>query len=132
MNGREVVIAAAVRTPVGRGHPEKGVYRNVHPNVLLGSTFVPLEGSGHGPHGRDPVKVNLILRDLVCPPTPSTWVRGRSRPKLRTTHRSARTASPPLPRASFEKAAKACIRGWIHLVFNKAEWCRKPGHCRAR
>ena len=31
MEGREVVIVEAVRTPVGRGHPEKGYYKDVHP-----------------------------------------------------------------------------------------------------
>jgi acetyl-CoA acyltransferase len=40
MHGREVVIVEAVRTPVGRGHPEKGYYRDVHPNDLLGRTWV--------------------------------------------------------------------------------------------
>jgi acetyl-CoA acetyltransferase family protein len=40
MEGREVVIVEAARTPVGRGHPEKGYYKDVHPNVLLGATFV--------------------------------------------------------------------------------------------
>ena len=40
MNGCEVVIVAAVRTPVGRGHAEKGWYRDVHPNELLGRTWV--------------------------------------------------------------------------------------------
>jgi acetyl-CoA acetyltransferase family protein len=40
VEGREVVIVAAVRTPVGRGHPEKGYYRSVHPNELLGRTWV--------------------------------------------------------------------------------------------
>jgi acetyl-CoA acyltransferase len=39
MLGREVVIVEAVRTPVGRGHREKGVYRDVHPNELLGRTY---------------------------------------------------------------------------------------------
>jgi acetyl-CoA acetyltransferase family protein len=39
MLGREVVIVEAVRTPVGRGHREKGVYREVHPNDLLGATY---------------------------------------------------------------------------------------------
>ena len=29
------------------------------------ATLVTLEGSGHGPHARDPVKVNLLLRDFV-------------------------------------------------------------------
>jgi acetyl-CoA acetyltransferase family protein len=40
MQGREVVIVEAVRTPIGRGHPEKGYYCDVHPNDLLGRTFV--------------------------------------------------------------------------------------------
>jgi acetyl-CoA acyltransferase len=37
--GREVVIVEAARTPIGRGHPEKGYYRNTHPNELLGKAF---------------------------------------------------------------------------------------------
>jgi acetyl-CoA acyltransferase len=36
-NGREVVIVEAVRTPIGRGHPEKGYYKDTHPNALLGA-----------------------------------------------------------------------------------------------
>jgi acetyl-CoA acyltransferase len=39
MEGREALIVEAVRTPVGRGHPEKGYYRDVHPNELLGRTW---------------------------------------------------------------------------------------------
>jgi acetyl-CoA acyltransferase len=39
MEGREVVIVEAVRTPVGRGHPEKGYYKDVHPNELLGRVW---------------------------------------------------------------------------------------------
>ena len=35
-SGREVVIVEAVRTPIGRGHPEKGYYNDTHPNELLG------------------------------------------------------------------------------------------------
>ncbi|MEA2181546.1 MAG: acetyl-CoA acyltransferase [Solirubrobacteraceae bacterium] len=38
-HGREVVIVEAVRTPVGRGHPEKGYYKDTHPNELLGRCF---------------------------------------------------------------------------------------------
>jgi acetyl-CoA acetyltransferase family protein len=38
-SGREVVIVEAVRTPVGRGHREKGIFKDVHPNELLGKTF---------------------------------------------------------------------------------------------
>jgi acetyl-CoA acetyltransferase family protein len=45
--GREVVIVEAVRTPIGRGHPEKGYYKDVHPNTLLGRCYTALlERSG--------------------------------------------------------------------------------------
>jgi pimeloyl-ACP methyl ester carboxylesterase/predicted glycosyltransferase len=48
----------------------------------IGGTFVALEGSGHCPHARDPVRVNLLLRDFVSPlPAPRSWTRGRRRRK---------------------------------------------------
>jgi acetyl-CoA acyltransferase len=37
--GREVVIVEAVRTPIGRGHREKGYYKDTHPNELLGAVY---------------------------------------------------------------------------------------------
>src|SRR5215208_4701864 len=37
--GREVVIVEAARTPIGRGHPEKGYYKDTHPNELLGKAY---------------------------------------------------------------------------------------------
>jgi acetyl-CoA acyltransferase len=37
--GREVVIVEAVRTPIGRGHKEKGYYKDAHPNALLGKCY---------------------------------------------------------------------------------------------
>src|SRR3989449_3288451 len=47
-----------------------------------GGELVVLEGSGHAPHLRDPVKVNLLLRDFIAPPRPAArWVRGKSRRK---------------------------------------------------
>jgi pimeloyl-ACP methyl ester carboxylesterase/predicted glycosyltransferase len=57
---------------------------------MTGGALATLEGSGHCPQARDPVKVNLLLRDFAertLPPTQasvarsSTWVRGRSRRK---------------------------------------------------
>jgi acetyl-CoA acetyltransferase family protein len=42
--GREVVIVEAARTPIGRGHPEKGYYRDTHPNELLGKAFSEVIG----------------------------------------------------------------------------------------
>jgi pimeloyl-ACP methyl ester carboxylesterase len=47
-----------------------------------GGQLVLLEGSGHGPHVRDPVQVNLLLREFTAPPAvPTRWVRGRARRK---------------------------------------------------
>jgi pimeloyl-ACP methyl ester carboxylesterase/predicted glycosyltransferase len=44
--------------------------------------LVLIEGAGHFPHARDPVKVNLLLRDFIAPPAPPRrWVRGKSRRK---------------------------------------------------
>ena len=41
-SGREVVIVEAARTPVGRGHEEKGYYKDVHPSTLLAKTYSEL------------------------------------------------------------------------------------------
>jgi pimeloyl-ACP methyl ester carboxylesterase/predicted glycosyltransferase len=44
--------------------------------------LVTIEGGGHFIHARDPVKVNLLVRDFVQPPPPPRrWVRGKSRRK---------------------------------------------------
>jgi pimeloyl-ACP methyl ester carboxylesterase len=32
--------------------------------------LITLHGCGHAPHLRDPVKVNLLIRDFACPPAP--------------------------------------------------------------
>jgi pimeloyl-ACP methyl ester carboxylesterase/predicted glycosyltransferase len=49
---------------------------------VTGGTFVLMEGSGHCPHARDPVRVNLLLRDFAAPrPAPARWTRGRRRAK---------------------------------------------------
>jgi len=39
LQGRDVVIIEAARTPIGRGHPTKGWFRDVHPNALLGAAY---------------------------------------------------------------------------------------------
>jgi pimeloyl-ACP methyl ester carboxylesterase/predicted glycosyltransferase len=50
---------------------------------LKTSELLIFEGSGHGPHLRDPVRFNLALRDFVAPPQPQhrRWSRARSRHK---------------------------------------------------
>jgi acetyl-CoA acyltransferase len=59
--GREVVIVEAVRTPVGRGHPEKGYYRDVHANTLLATAYTALiERSGI-----DPAEVEDVVAGCV-------------------------------------------------------------------
>jgi acetyl-CoA acetyltransferase family protein len=40
--GREVFIADAVRTAIGRAHPERGAFRDTHPNALLGACLTAL------------------------------------------------------------------------------------------
>jgi acetyl-CoA acetyltransferase family protein len=59
--GREVVVVEAVRTPIGRGHPEKGYYKDMHPAALLGRTYVELIERA----GIDPGQVEDILAGCV-------------------------------------------------------------------
>lgn len=48
--GREVVIVEAARVPIGRGHKEKGYYKDTHPNALLAGCLNGLiERSGIDP-----------------------------------------------------------------------------------
>src|SRR5438128_12388627 len=61
MQGREVVIVEAVRTPIGRGHPEKGYYKDVHANELLGRCYSELVSRA----GIDPELVDDIVNGCV-------------------------------------------------------------------
>jgi acetyl-CoA acyltransferase len=50
LQGREVVVVEAARTPIGRGHPTKGWFRDTHPNALLGAAYTAvIERSGIAP-----------------------------------------------------------------------------------
>ncbi|MEA2456426.1 MAG: acetyl-CoA acyltransferase, partial [Thermoleophilaceae bacterium] len=60
-NGREAVIVEAVRTPIGRGHAEKGYYKDTHPNELLGKTYTELIERT----GIDPSEVEDIVNGCV-------------------------------------------------------------------
>jgi pimeloyl-ACP methyl ester carboxylesterase/predicted glycosyltransferase len=77
-------LAAKVRCPVLVVHGEDDAIVSVSRGAALaeqtdGDLFV-LAGSGHAPHVRDPVKVNLLLRDFVVPSRPPTrWTRGKAR-----------------------------------------------------
>jgi len=79
-------LAGRVGCPVLVIHGERDAITSVTRGAAMaeqtGGEFVALEGSGHAPHIRDPVKVNLLLRDFVVPPRPSArWVRAKSRRK---------------------------------------------------
>ena len=79
-------LARRVRCPVLVIHGERRRNHLGHARVALaehtGGELVLLEGSGHAPHVRDPVKVNLLLREFIAPPPPARrWVRGKSRRK---------------------------------------------------
>jgi pimeloyl-ACP methyl ester carboxylesterase/predicted glycosyltransferase len=77
-------LAGRIRCPVLVIHGDQDALGSVTRGIALaehtGGRLVLLEGSGHAPHVRDPVKVNLLLREFVTPaPPPRRWVRGRSR-----------------------------------------------------
>ncbi|MFD0306915.1 thiolase family protein [Streptomyces sp. NPDC127119] len=55
--GREALIVEALRTPMGRSHPERGWFRDTHPNEMLGAVYTALlESTGLAPD---------VVEDLV-------------------------------------------------------------------
>jgi pimeloyl-ACP methyl ester carboxylesterase/predicted glycosyltransferase len=87
-------LAARVRCPVLVMHGRDDAVRPHDSGAafadLIRGAFVTLEGSGHCPNARDPVKVNLLVRDFAeraqapvsrSETTRRTWTRGRSRRK---------------------------------------------------
>jgi pimeloyl-ACP methyl ester carboxylesterase len=77
-------LGQRVRCPVlvihGTDDEQVEAWRGEELARQLNGQLVLLEGSGHAPHVRDPVKVNLLLRDFIKPaPLPRHWARGRSR-----------------------------------------------------
>jgi pimeloyl-ACP methyl ester carboxylesterase/predicted glycosyltransferase len=82
-------VCAQVRCPVVVVH---GRDDHIRPHAigerlaeLTGGSLVTVEGGGHGPHARDPVFVNRLIRDVVertrpdPPATRTTWTRARNR-----------------------------------------------------
>jgi pimeloyl-ACP methyl ester carboxylesterase len=57
---------------------------------LSGGTLAPLGGSGHGPHIREPVRFNLLLRDFVDRVTPSRPLPPQQMPRTRALRRPRR------------------------------------------
>jgi acetyl-CoA acetyltransferase family protein len=59
--GREVVIVEAVRTPIGRGHEEKGYYKDVHASNLLAKAYSEVIERA----GIDPAEVEDVVSGCV-------------------------------------------------------------------
>jgi pimeloyl-ACP methyl ester carboxylesterase/predicted glycosyltransferase len=79
-------LASQVRCPVLVIHGSEDAVVSVTRGISLaeqaGGSVVVLDGSGHAPHVRDPVKVNRLLREFACAPSvPTRWERARSRRK---------------------------------------------------
>ena len=75
-------VACPVLVIQGTADAITGPGRGIALAAETGGDLVLLEGSGHGPHVRDPVKVNLLLREFAVPPRPRPrWARGKARPK---------------------------------------------------
>ena len=75
--GRDVVVVGAVRTAIGRGHPEKGWFRDVHPATLLGRCFsAVLERSGVAPADVDDVIAGCVqqIGEQGCNIARNAWL----------------------------------------------------------
>lgn len=91
MPGRATVEAwcASITSPVLAIHGDRDMIsptsRGLRIAELTGGECVVVEGGGHIPLARDPVKVNHLIHDFVrrLAPVPrrGTWVRGRLRPR---------------------------------------------------
>jgi len=69
-----------------------------------GGKLVTLEGAGHGPYARDPVRVNLLLRDFVAPRPPIKRWPSRAHAQIKRalfissqSASATRNATSPLP-----------------------------------
>ncbi len=86
-DGRARALLEQVRCPtlVVQGTDDRiaGPARGVAvADVIPGAALLEFEGSGHGPHLRDPVRFNLALQNFVDPARPRSaarWTRARSR-----------------------------------------------------
>ena len=63
LHGRDVFVVEGARTPFGRSHPEKGWFRDTHPNDLLGAVYRGLLGRA----GIEPGVVEDLLVGCTAP-----------------------------------------------------------------
>ena len=115
-----------------------------------GGELVLLEGSGHGPHVRDPVKVNLLLRDVIAPPArrragcaarPAASARSTSPRRSASATPSATRRSPtscasstPISRSTGSRSTRSprCSRHAVSASIRPApRWPTSPATSRA-
>ena len=129
--GREVVIVEAVRTPIGRGHKEKGYYKDTHPADLLGKTYTEvIERAGVDPAPRSRTSSpaacsSSASRPSTSPATPGCRRACRSRRRRRRSTSSAArpsrpSTSPPRrsPRASTTSSSARGVEHMGHIPFS--------------
>jgi pimeloyl-ACP methyl ester carboxylesterase/predicted glycosyltransferase len=81
-------LLAGVRCPTLLVHGTEdairpiGLSERAH-EAIAGSVLVPLEGAGHTPNTRDPVRFNVLVRDFLAPAGPPRrpWRRAMTRPR---------------------------------------------------
>ncbi|HKC28760.1 MAG TPA: alpha/beta hydrolase, partial [Jatrophihabitans sp.] len=87
-------LAAKVRCPTLVVHGSDDRVRTPESGRLLAELlhgrFVLLDGSGHSPHARDPVKLNMLIREFACAAPPV------ARPRTRSAGRRALFISSPI------------------------------------
>jgi pimeloyl-ACP methyl ester carboxylesterase/predicted glycosyltransferase len=79
-------ICSRVRCPTVVIHGDEDLIRPHAQGAALAEAtrgeLITIHGSGHLPIVRDPVRINLLLREVIAPPgQPKRWTRGRSRRK---------------------------------------------------
>ncbi|HET6507945.1 MAG TPA: thiolase family protein [Baekduia sp.] len=62
-SGRPALVVEAVRTAIGRSHPEKGAFRDTHPNTLLATCLTELVRRT----GIDPGEVEDVIAGCTAP-----------------------------------------------------------------
>jgi acetyl-CoA acetyltransferase len=87
--GREVVIVEAVRTPIGRGHREKGYYKDIHPNALLGAVYTDVIKRA----GIDAAQVEDVIATRGC--RRGCRSRRPARPSIASAARRSRLSTSP-------------------------------------
>ena len=63
LSGREALIVEALRTPMGKAHPDRGWYRGTHPNELLGAVYDALLAST----GLSPAAIEDLVIGCTAP-----------------------------------------------------------------